>query len=67
VKGRSLRAEDILNDPERALAFTGGPVLLARLSPMDYHHAHYFDDGETVGHYRLGHRLWMGELARPAK
>jgi phosphatidylserine decarboxylase len=58
VKGRSLRAEDILNDPERARAFAGGPVLLARLSPMDYHHVHYFDDGETVGHYRLGRRLW---------
>ncbi|MEN3378819.1 MAG: phosphatidylserine decarboxylase [Hyphomicrobiales bacterium] len=58
VKGHSLRAEDILNDPERARAFAGGPVLLARLSPTDYHHVHYFDDGETVGDYRLGHRLW---------
>jgi phosphatidylserine decarboxylase len=58
VKGRSLRAADILNDPERARTFVGGPVLLARLSPMDYHHVHYFDDGETLLHYRLGHRLW---------
>jgi phosphatidylserine decarboxylase len=58
VKGHSLRAEDILNDAERARPFLGGPVFLARLSPVDYHHVHYFDDGETLAHDRLGHRLW---------
>jgi phosphatidylserine decarboxylase len=58
IKGHSLRAEDILDSAERARPFLGGPVLLARLSPMDYHHVHYFDDGETAECYRLGHRLW---------
>src|SRR4029077_3042873 len=35
-------------------------VVLARLSPVDYHHVHYFDHGRTLGHDRLGRRLWTG-------
>jgi phosphatidylserine decarboxylase len=58
VKGHSLRAEDILGSSERAQPFVGGPVLLARLSPMDYHHVHYPDDGVTSDRARLGRRLW---------
>jgi len=48
VKGASLNAADILGSSERAAAFEGGPVFLARLSPMDYHHLHYPDDGATI-------------------
>jgi hypothetical protein len=40
----SLSAEKILGNGRRAAPFIGGPVLLARLSPMDYHHVHYPDD-----------------------
>jgi phosphatidylserine decarboxylase len=58
VKGYSLNAEYLLGSPERARAYAGGPVLLARLSPVDYHHVHYPDDGETLKDYRLGRRLW---------
>jgi phosphatidylserine decarboxylase len=58
VKGHSLNAKDILGDPERAESFLGGPVFLARLSPMDYHHVHYPDDGSTLEEDRLGRRLW---------
>jgi phosphatidylserine decarboxylase len=58
VKGHSLSAERILGSPERARPFVGGPVILARLSPMDYHHLHYPDDGETLGQDWLGRRLW---------
>jgi len=58
IKGASLNAEQILGSAERAQPFLGGAVLLARLSPMDYHHVHYPDDGRTVEHDRLGHRLW---------
>ena len=58
VKGHSLSAEHILGNGERARPFIGGPVLLARLSPMDYHHVHYPDDGTTLDHNRLGRRLW---------
>jgi phosphatidylserine decarboxylase len=58
VKGSSLDAAQILGEHELARAFAGGPVLLARLAPVDYHHVHYFDDGETLNHSRQGHRLW---------
>lgn len=58
VKGHSLNAKDILGNDERAEGFLGGPVILARLSPMDYHHVHYPDDGSTLDEDRLGRRLW---------
>lgn len=58
VKGQSLAAADILGDAERAKPFLGGPVLLMRLSPVDYHHVHYPDDGRTVDHERLGRSIW---------
>ena len=58
VKGQSLAAADILGNAERARPFLGGPVLLMRLAPVDYHHVHYPDDGRTLEHERLGHRMW---------
>lgn len=58
IKGRSLDAVQLLGSKARAATFIGGPVLLARLSPVDYHHVHYPDAGRTVDHARLGHRLW---------
>jgi phosphatidylserine decarboxylase len=58
VKGHSLDARRLLGSEPRMRPFIGGPVLLARLSPMDYHHLHYPDDGTTREHDRLGRRLW---------
>jgi phosphatidylserine decarboxylase len=58
VKGHSLSAEHILGSAKRAEPFVGGPVILARLSPVDYHHVHYPIAGRTLEHHRLGHRLW---------
>lgn len=58
IKGRSLDAQRLLGSEERTRPFIGGPMLLARLSPMDYHHLHYPDDGTTLGQDRLGRRLW---------
>ena len=58
VKGHSLGAEQILGSAGRAHSFAGGPVLLVRLAPVDYHHMHYPDDGTTQDHQRLGRRLW---------
>jgi phosphatidylserine decarboxylase len=58
VKGVSLNAGEILGSRERAAPFAGGPVLLARLSPMDYHHVHYPDDGTTLDTARIGRSLW---------
>jgi phosphatidylserine decarboxylase len=58
VKAHSLNAEQILGGAERARPFIGGPVLLVRLAPIDYHHVHYPDHGRTLDHDRIGHRLW---------
>jgi phosphatidylserine decarboxylase len=58
VKGQSLDATKLLGNASDAWDITGGPFILARLSPMDYHHVHYFDHGRTVDHRRLGGRLW---------
>jgi phosphatidylserine decarboxylase len=58
IKGHSLSAADLLGNTERARPFIGGPVILAGLAPVDYHHLHYFDDGDTLEHDSLGNRLW---------
>jgi phosphatidylserine decarboxylase len=58
IKGHSLNAEHLLGNAGRARPFEGGPVILARLSPVDYHHLHYPDDGKTIEHHSLGNRLW---------
>lgn len=41
IKGHSLRADLILGSEERAKPYVGGPVFVARLSPVDYHRIHY--------------------------
>jgi phosphatidylserine decarboxylase len=58
IKGHSLKPEILFGNAERAKEFEGGPVILARLSPMDYHHLHYVDGGRTIDTWRLGSRLW---------
>jgi phosphatidylserine decarboxylase len=58
VKGHSLDPEQILGGVSLSRPVAHGPVLLVRLSPVDYHRVHYPDDGRTLNHYRLGHRLW---------
>jgi phosphatidylserine decarboxylase len=58
VKGVSLDAQQILGSAGNAAPFVRGPILLARLSPMDYHHVHYPDDGSTLNTQRLGRSLW---------
>jgi phosphatidylserine decarboxylase len=58
IKGYSLSAKRILGDRDGAKPFEEGPVILARLSPMDYHHAHYLDEGTTVHTNWKGGPLW---------
>lgn len=58
IKGCSLRAEQILGSATRAAPFIDGPVVLGRLSPVDYHHVHYPDDGTTIERAQLGRSLW---------
>jgi phosphatidylserine decarboxylase len=51
VKGRFMTAEMLLGGPEHARDFEGGPLMIARLCPVDYHRYHYPDDGKTLVHY----------------
>jgi phosphatidylserine decarboxylase len=56
VKGEHLSAERLLGG--RACAeFAGGPLLLARLCPTDYHRFHYPDSGRTLESWRIPGKL----------
>lgn len=55
VKSKSLSRTQVLGSREYARRFANGPVLMARLSPMDYHYVHYPDAGRTETGYRLGY------------
>jgi phosphatidylserine decarboxylase len=57
VKGRYLTPAALLADIEQAFRFDGGPLLLARLAPVDYHRFHFPDDGERVSDRRIPGRL----------
>jgi len=48
VKGSMLRAVDLIGDAELAKDFIGGPLMIARLCPVDYHRYHYPDNGKTL-------------------
>lgn len=52
VKGHHLSAAALLENEALAKDFTGGPLLLARLCPVDYHRYHYPDDGRVLESYR---------------
>jgi phosphatidylserine decarboxylase len=58
VKDAALEAKTLLGSEDRVVRFDGGPVILARLSPVDYHHLHFPDAGRVVDEARMGHRLW---------
>jgi phosphatidylserine decarboxylase len=58
VKGSALEPEALLGTKDRVTPFIEGPVILARLSPVDYHHLHFPDDGYIRDEARIGHRLW---------
>jgi len=47
IKGVGLSAPELIGDPVKARPFIDGPVLLARLCPVDYHRYHYPDSGRT--------------------
>ena len=57
VKGKFLSAEVVLEKSSCASRFTDGPVLIARLCPLDYHRFHFPDDGEIVEQYRCSGKL----------
>ncbi|MEI8348405.1 MAG: phosphatidylserine decarboxylase, partial [Pseudomonadota bacterium] len=53
VKGQFLTAQELLVNTPWAKDFVEGPILIARLCPVDYHRYHFPDDGTILGHYRI--------------
>jgi phosphatidylserine decarboxylase len=54
VKSLRLAASDVLGSTPGKERFDGGPCLLARLCPVDYHRFHYPDSGRTAHWHREG-------------
>jgi phosphatidylserine decarboxylase len=50
VKGKFLSSKDLIGEKYASL-FEGGPLMIARLCPVDYHRYHYPDNGTTLDHY----------------
>ena len=54
VKGAYLSADKLLNDKELAQEFIGGPIIIIRLCPIDYHHFHFPDKGKIIKSWKVG-------------
>ena len=68
VKGRNLSPEELVKNSKWNDTFKDGPLLLARLCPVDYHRYHYPDDGEILDDYRIhGQFHSVNPLALKAK
>lgn len=57
VKGEDLRADTILGDTHAARPFMGGPAIIARLCPTDYHRFHFPDSGIVKSDHHIQGRL----------
>lgn len=57
VKGSYLSARALLGSERQAEPFMGGPLLIARLCPTDYHRFHFPDDGRILKRYRVEGKL----------
>lgn len=53
VKGAYLKPRELISNPIWENTFHDGPLLLARLCPVDYHRFHYPDDGIILDEYRV--------------
>ncbi len=53
VKGRFLKPKELINNSKWDSIFFEGPLLLARLCPVDYHRFHYPDDCTVIEDYRV--------------
>ena len=53
VKGVFLKPKELISNPAWEKTFQDGPLLLARLCPVDYHRYHYPDDGIILDDYRV--------------
>jgi phosphatidylserine decarboxylase len=57
VKGQYLLAKDLVGNDQVAKIFEGGPLIIARLCPVDYHRYHYPDNGKVLDHFRVPGKL----------
>ncbi len=57
VKGNFLKPESMIDHEKWGDTFKGGPLMIARLCPVDYHRFHYPDSGTTLDSYRRGNIL----------
>lgn len=53
VKGSYLKAKDLIGNDQISKIFEGGPLLIARLCPVDYHRYHYPDNGKVLEHFSV--------------
>jgi phosphatidylserine decarboxylase len=53
VKGIYLKPKALIANAKWEETFHDGPLLLARLCPVDYHRYHYPDDGTILDDYRV--------------
>lgn len=53
VKGEHITPFGMLVKEKWVNFFDGGPLLISRLCPVDYHRFHYPDDGVVLDHYRI--------------
>lgn len=68
VKGTLLNAKDLLAGSKWSPAFEGGPLIVARLCPVDYHRYHYPLAGKTLDNFQIhGQYHSVNPLALKAK
>lgn len=68
VKGNYLKPKDLIANSRWEKTFQDGPLLLARLCPVDYHRFHYPDDGVILEDFRVpGFLHSVNPLALKAK
>lgn len=53
VKGKLLNSKDLLGGSPWSDTFKGGPLLVARLCPVDYHRYHYPLSGTTLDNFPI--------------
>lgn len=53
VKGVYLNEKELLGGHKDSYIFEGGPLMIARLCPVDYHRYHYPDNGKTIESFHI--------------
>ena len=57
VKGNFITANALMGNMDRDFPFKGGPLIIARLAPQDYHRFHFIDSGTIIDHYKISGAL----------